>query len=85
MRDLTTTRIPPTRCACGAVLDASSGRPGTVPTAGDLSLCFACGALAQYDAALALVPVALDALRMAPMERAKILRLQATIRRGRTN
>lgn len=82
-------RLSTTRCAfspcpqCGAKLDAASGQVGTLPKAGDLSVCGYCATLLQFaddEGHVALLaPAEFAAL---PREtRSKLLHLMDVIRR----
>lgn len=78
----TTTRIPISRCECGAESDHVTGA-GTEPTAGSLSICIECGRLARFGADLVLVLVELEAIDVDDLDRALLKRLQAIFRAGR--
>lgn len=77
-----TTQTPVSVCTCGEHLDAATGRPGTTPKEGDVSLCGYCGALWSFNKDLTLQPLDVNTLPPGP-NRQQILRAQAIIRSRR--
>ena len=77
------TLVPLCTCACGATLDAASGRPGAEPSPGDLSICIECGNVSAFGPGLRLLPVDLEHLDMDPMQKAQLRRVQAAIQARR--
>ena len=65
---MTITRVPPQQCPeCKAKLDAATGiEEGTIPKAGDLTVCIVCTAVLTYDPGLIVRPATKDELRKLP-------------------
>jgi len=71
-----TTRMPVTNCpTCGAANDAASGRTGTVPDPGDVSICAYCGEVCTFDESYRLVLCADETIRNDP----EVIRLRALV------
>lgn len=78
---VTSTRTPISRCTCGVHLDAATGREGTAPSAGAISLCGYCGATWVFAEDLTLAP--LDIATLPPAVREQVQTMQARIRARR--
>jgi hypothetical protein len=77
--DEISTRVAPSRCACGALLDVATEVRGrkSLPCPGDLSICTDCGRVSAFNDALLLEPVNVATL---PREvRDKLQRYRASI------
>jgi len=47
---ITSTRLPSSACpVCGTLLDAATGKTGTRPKPGDLTLCIKCGEILIFE------------------------------------
>ena len=63
MRGLSKTRTPVSICStCSLELDMASGKRGTSPKEGDVSICKGCGQLAKFDKDLKLIPIEIEDL-----------------------
>lgn len=79
------TELPkPTPCpSCGQELEASTHKSGHLvePDPDDISICFTCGAVNQYNTDMTLRSCDLDALtEMPPIQKAEIRRLSARVK-----
>jgi len=79
---MTTTELTPSPCPyCGHLLELASGRPGTRPVPGSLSVCIRCGEISQFDSDMKLQKSDIeDWLKLDNTSLHTLLRLQRAVK-----